>query len=55
MEYPDLPRTGRLALRLEAAGIDLASVTDLRMPAPRWTAQCPPHGLLLPSLSLRAA
>ena len=28
-EYPDLPRTGRLALRLEAAGIDLASVTDV--------------------------
>src|SRR5262249_4490708 len=28
VEYPDLPRTGRLALRLEAAGIDLASVTD---------------------------
>ena len=29
VEYPDLPRTGRLALRLEAAGIDLASVTDV--------------------------
>jgi glyoxylase-like metal-dependent hydrolase (beta-lactamase superfamily II) len=28
-EYPDLPRTGLLALRLEAAGIDLASVTDV--------------------------
>jgi glyoxylase-like metal-dependent hydrolase (beta-lactamase superfamily II) len=28
-EFPDLPRTGRLALRLEAAGIDLASVTDV--------------------------
>src|SRR5262245_39776456 len=25
----DLPRAGRLALRLEAAGIDLASVTDV--------------------------
>src|SRR5215472_16603247 len=29
MEYPDLPRAGRLSLRLEAAGIDLASVTDV--------------------------
>ena len=29
VEFPDLPRTGRLALRLEAAGIDLASVTDV--------------------------
>jgi glyoxylase-like metal-dependent hydrolase (beta-lactamase superfamily II) len=29
VEYPDLPRTGRLAMRLEAAGIDLASVTDV--------------------------
>jgi glyoxylase-like metal-dependent hydrolase (beta-lactamase superfamily II) len=29
VEYPDLPRTGRLALRLEAAGFDLASVTDV--------------------------
>ena len=29
VEYPDLPRTGRLALRLEGAGIDLASVTDV--------------------------
>jgi glyoxylase-like metal-dependent hydrolase (beta-lactamase superfamily II) len=28
-EYPDFPRAGRLALRLEAAGIDLASVTDV--------------------------
>jgi glyoxylase-like metal-dependent hydrolase (beta-lactamase superfamily II) len=28
-EYPDLPRTGRLATRLEAAGIDLASITDV--------------------------
>jgi glyoxylase-like metal-dependent hydrolase (beta-lactamase superfamily II) len=28
-EYPDLPRTGRVATRLEAAGIDLASVTDV--------------------------
>ena len=28
-EFPDLPRAGRLALRLEAAGIDLASVTDV--------------------------
>jgi hypothetical protein len=29
VEFPDLPRAGRLALRLEAAGIDLASVTDV--------------------------
>jgi glyoxylase-like metal-dependent hydrolase (beta-lactamase superfamily II) len=29
MEYPDLPRAGRLALRLEAAGIEPASVTDV--------------------------
>jgi len=29
MEYPDFPRAGRLALRLEAAGIDLTSVTDV--------------------------
>ena len=29
VEYPDLPRAGRLAQRLEAAGIDLASVTDV--------------------------
>src|ERR1700752_4102119 len=28
-EFPDLPRVGRLAQRLEAAGIDLASVTDV--------------------------
>src|SRR5687768_18033974 len=28
-EYPDLPRVGLLALRLEAAGIDPASVTDV--------------------------
>ena len=28
-EYPDFPRAGRLALRLESAGIDLASVTDV--------------------------
>ena len=28
-EYPDFPQAGRLALRLEAAGIDLASVTDV--------------------------
>jgi glyoxylase-like metal-dependent hydrolase (beta-lactamase superfamily II) len=28
-EFPDLPRAGRLVLRLEAAGIDLASVTDV--------------------------
>src|SRR5258708_4837945 len=27
--FPDLPRAGRLAQRLEAAGIDLASVTDV--------------------------
>src|SRR5262249_38146780 len=29
MEFPDLPRSGRLIKRLEAAGIDLASVTDV--------------------------
>src|SRR5687767_4370437 len=29
MEFPDLPRAGKLAQRLEAAGIDLASVTDV--------------------------
>src|SRR5262245_56050182 len=28
-EFPDLPRAGRLAQRLKAAGIDLASVTDV--------------------------
>src|SRR2546423_7205105 len=28
-EFPDLPRTGRLVQRLEAAAIDLASVTDV--------------------------
>jgi len=27
VEFPDLPRAGRLVQRLEAAGIDLASVT----------------------------
>ncbi|MEU7766170.1 MBL fold metallo-hydrolase [Nocardia sp. NPDC049190] len=29
VEYPDFPRAGRLAMRLEAAGIDPASVTDV--------------------------
>src|ERR1700761_9165447 len=29
MEFPDLPRAGRTVKRLEAAGIDLASVTDV--------------------------
>jgi glyoxylase-like metal-dependent hydrolase (beta-lactamase superfamily II) len=29
MEFPNLPRSGRLVHRLEAAGIDLASVTDV--------------------------
>src|SRR5918994_4002732 len=29
MEFPDLPRAGKLAQRLEAAGIDPASVTDV--------------------------
>lgn len=29
LEFPDFPRAGRLGLRLEAAGIDLASVTDV--------------------------
>ena len=28
-EFPDLPRAGRLVQRLEAAGIDLTSVTDV--------------------------
>lgn len=28
-EYPDFPRAGRLALRLRAAGIDPASITDV--------------------------
>jgi glyoxylase-like metal-dependent hydrolase (beta-lactamase superfamily II) len=29
LEFPDFPRAGQLALRLEAAGIDPASVTDV--------------------------
>jgi glyoxylase-like metal-dependent hydrolase (beta-lactamase superfamily II) len=29
LEFPDFPRTGQWAQRLEAAGIDLASVTDV--------------------------
>ena len=29
VEFPDLPRVGRLVQRLEAAGIDLASMTDV--------------------------
>ncbi|HET9687647.1 MAG TPA: MBL fold metallo-hydrolase, partial [Pseudolabrys sp.] len=29
MEFPDLPRAGKFAQRLEDAGIDLASVTDV--------------------------
>jgi glyoxylase-like metal-dependent hydrolase (beta-lactamase superfamily II) len=29
LEYPDFPRAGQLGLRLETAGIDLASVTDV--------------------------
>ncbi|MBR1215423.1 MBL fold metallo-hydrolase [Bradyrhizobium sp. JYMT SZCCT0180] len=29
MEYPDFPRAGQLGSRLEAAGIDLGSVTDV--------------------------
>ena len=29
MEFPDLPRAGKVAQRLKAAGIDLASVTDV--------------------------
>ena len=29
VEFPDLPRSGKLIQRLEAAGIDLASVTDV--------------------------
>src|SRR6476469_3917100 len=31
MEYPDLPRAGRLAQRLEAAGIEPAAVTDVAL------------------------
>src|SRR5262249_57529334 len=31
VEFPDLPRAGRLVQRLEAAGIDLASVTDVAL------------------------
>src|SRR5258707_4157904 len=31
-EFPDLPRAGRWAQRLDAAGIDLASVTDVGRP-----------------------
>src|SRR5687767_11902230 len=29
LEYPDFPRAGQLSRRLEAAGIDLGSVTDV--------------------------
>src|SRR5258707_8625231 len=29
VEFPDFPRAGRVAQRLDAAGIDLASVTDV--------------------------
>src|SRR5262244_3266891 len=29
MAFPDLPRSGQLVRRLEAAGIDLSSVTDV--------------------------
>src|SRR5437868_13737470 len=29
MEFPDLPKSGHLVHRLEAAGIDLSSVTDV--------------------------
>src|SRR5262249_45132449 len=29
MEFPDLPRAGKVAERLKAAGLDLASVTDV--------------------------
>src|SRR5437016_6306780 len=29
MEFPDLPRAGHVVSRLEAAGVDLASVTDV--------------------------
>src|SRR3982075_504792 len=31
VEFPDLPRAGQLIKRLEAAGIDLASVTDVEL------------------------
>ena len=42
----DLPRAGRLALRLEAAGIDLGSVTDVVLTTCTWTmlAGCSPTG-----------
>src|SRR5262249_19903075 len=35
--FPDLPRVGHLAHRLEAAGIDLASVTDVVLLTCTWT------------------
>ena len=46
MEFPDLPRAGKLAQRLKAAGIDPASVT----PPPLSTS--PPLRSLLPPASL---
>ena len=36
MEFPDLPRSGKLAQRLRAAGIDLASVTDVVLTHRTW-------------------
>jgi Metallo-beta-lactamase superfamily len=45
-EFPDLPRAGRWAQRLEAAGIDLASVTDVVLTPCTWTtvARCSSTG-----------
>ena len=42
VEFPDFPRAGRLALRLETAGIDLASVTDVVLTHMRTLAGCSP-------------
>jgi hypothetical protein len=46
MEFPDFPRAGQLALRLEAAGIHPASVTEWCSPTCTWTtlADCSPMG-----------
>jgi hypothetical protein len=41
-EFPDLPRAGRTVQRLEAAGIDLASVSPI-------SAGCPCAGLSAPA------
>jgi glyoxylase-like metal-dependent hydrolase (beta-lactamase superfamily II) len=46
VEYPDFPRSGQLALRLDAAGIDPASVTDVVLTHMHLTtlAGCSPTG-----------